>query len=361
MKRQSRRTALAVALLCFAGAAVGAVVYFTRPVSDVPAAPAPAAPPVPGAEAAILADSHGLVTKVGPMLNLRMKSGEVVTLTDRVRCGDLDCPASLATSYRYGGWEEKVGGYLVSVNLGTAQPMVLTYGDDDPSLIDARHEAESDEPTPMPAKAPAAVPTDDSLAGWLKDLTEERDESEKPAIAAHPARVARDGGRLTINLDDKRKLVLEDDLVCGQLACPPQISRSFDYVADSPDGHFHVVRQQWNESETGLLIDGAGAVLPMPSLPSFSPDGKFVVSVVSDLEEAQPQRLQVWALAAGKANLVFSVTAKGEDDTVYDLVGWADATHLRLKRGAWGGDQRSPVMLVNDAAGWHLQDGGLGD
>jgi hypothetical protein len=290
-----------------------------------------------------------------------MKSGEVVTLTDRVKCGDLDCPAGLATSYRYQGWEEKVGGYLLSVNFGTAQPMVLTYGDDDPSLIDARHEAESDEPTPMPSRAPAAVPTDESLAGWLKDLTDERDETEKPAIAAHASRVARDSGRLMIILDDKRTLTFADDLVCGQLACPPQISRSFDYVGDSPDGHFHVVRQQWNESETGLMIDGAGAVLAMPSLPSFSPDGKFVVSVVSDLEEAQPQRLQVWSLDNGKANLVFSVAAKGEDDTVYDLVGWADAGHLRLKRGAWGGEQRNPVMLVHDAAGWHLQEGGLGD
>ncbi|HMA48237.1 MAG TPA: hypothetical protein VKP60_00715 [Magnetospirillaceae bacterium] len=360
MKRQPRRTALAVALLCFAGAAVGAVVYFTRPASESPA-PQVSNAPAPAAEAAALADSHGLVTRTGPALNLRMKSGEVVTLTDRVRCGDLDCPANLATSYRYQGWEEKVGGYLLSVNLGAAQPMVLTYGDDDPSLIDARHEAESEEPTPMPAKAPAAVPTDDSLAGWLKDLTDERDESEKPAIAAHPNRVAREGGRLTMTLDDKRKLVFEDDLVCGQLACPPQISRSFDYVGDSPDGHFHVVRQQWNESETGMLLDGAGAVLSMPSLPSFSPDGKFVVSVVSDLEEAQPQRLQVWALEGGKANLVFSVAAKGEDDTVYDLVGWSDANHLRLKRGAWGGEQRSPVTLVHDAAGWHVQDAGVGE
>lgn len=360
MKRQSRRAAIAVALLCFAGAAIGAAFYFTRPASD-PAAPPPASAPAPAAEAASLVDSHGLVTRSGTALNLRMKSGEVVTLIDRIRCGDIDCPAGIATAYRYEGWEEKVGGYLLSVNLGANQQMVLTYGDDDPSLIDARHEAESDEPTPMPAKAPASVPTDDSLAGWLKDLTDERDETEKPAIAAHPGRVTRDGGRLTLTLDDKRKLVFEDDLVCGQLACPPQISRSFDYVGDSPDQHFHVVRQQWNESETSMLIDGAGAVLSMPSLPSFSPDGKFVVSVVSDLEESQPQRLQVWTLEGGKASLVFSVTAKGEDDTVYDLVGWADANHLRLKRGAWGGDQRSQVMLVHDSAGWHVQDSGAGE
>jgi hypothetical protein len=361
MKRQSRRTAIAVALLCFAGAAVGAVVYFTRPAAESSAPEPSASAPGPAAEAAALADSHGLATRSGPALNLRMKSGEVVTLTDRVRCGDLDCPAGLATSYRYQGWDEKVGGYLLSVNLGRDQPMVLTYGDDDPSLIDARHEAESGEPVPMPARAPAAVPTDDSLAGWLKDLTDEREESEKPALAAHPGRVGREGGRLSLILDDKRKLVFEDDLVCGQLACPPQISRSFDYVGDSPDQHFHVVRQQWNESETGLLIDGSGAVLSMPSLPSFSPDGKFVVSVVSDLEEAQPQRLQVWALEGGKTRLVFSVAAKTEDDTVYDLVGWTDANHLRLKRGAWGGDQRVPVMLVHDGAGWHVEDAGLGE
>jgi hypothetical protein len=212
----------------------------------------------------------------------------------------------------------------------------------------------------MPAKPAAAVKTDESLAGWLKDLTEERAETEKPAlaaIAAHGGHVARDGGRLTVTLDDKRRLVFEDDLICGQLACPPQVSRSFDFTGDSPDGHFHVVRQQWNESELSMLIDGAGGVLSLPGLPSFSPDGKFVVSAVSDLEEAQPQRLQVWALSGGKASSVFALTARGEDDTVYDLVGWTDASHLRLKRGPWGGDQRSPVVLVHDTAGWHLEEG----
>jgi len=362
MKRRSRPTALVVVTLFLAAGAVGAVVYFRRPATEVPPpAPPPPAAATPAAEATAIADSHGLVARNGLGLDLRMKSGEVVTLTDRVACGDIACPPGLATAYRYEGWDEKVGGYRLSVNFGAVQPMVLTYGDDDPSLLDARHEAEGDEPTPMPAKAPAAVATDGSLAGWLKDLTDERDESEKPAIAGHPGKVARQGGTLSVTLDDKRHVLFVDDLVCGQLACPPQISRSFDYVGDSPDGRFRLVRQQWDESESGLLIDGAGSVLAMPSLPSFSPDGKFAVSVVSDLEEAQPQRLQVWSLVDGKAVQVFAVSAKGEDDTVFDLVGWLDAGHLRLKRGSWGGDKRSPVMLVHDGAGWRLEDGGVGE
>jgi hypothetical protein len=362
MRRSSRRAALAAIILCAGAGAVAAVVFWphaalepTPPPLPVPSAEAPAE------EASAIADSHGLVTRDGPALNLRMKSGEVVTLTDHAKCGDLPCPPGLATAYRYLGWDEKVGGYRLAVALNAAQPMVLTYGDDDPTMIDARHQAENAEPTPMPAKAPPAVATDESLAGWLNDLTAERDETEKPAIAAHAQRVQRDGGRLTVVLDDKRRLTFEDDLVCGQLACPPQVSRSFDYVGDSPDGHFHLVREQWNESESAMLVDGAGAILSLPSVPSFSPDGKFVVSVVSELEESQPQRIQVWSLAEGKVTPVFSIGAKGEDDTVYEVVGWSDATHLRLKRGPWGGDKRSPVTLVRDGQSWRLVEGDSAD
>ncbi len=364
MKRSSRRVALAAVLLCIGAGAVAAVMLWPHeapepasPPSPVAGSAVPSAAP-PAAEASLIGDSHGLVVRNGPALELRMKSGEVVVLTDRSKCGDLPCPAGLAPAYRYLGWDEKVGGYRLSVALNAAQPMVLTYSDDDPTLLDARHEAETPEPTPMPAKAPAGVQTDESLSGWLKDLTEERDETEKPAIAAHPQHIQRDGGKLSIILDDKRRLVFEDDLVCGQLACPPQVSRSFDYIGDSPDGHFHLVRQQWNESESAMLVDGSGAILALPTVPSFSPDGKFIVSVVSDLEEAQPQRIQVWSLADGKLTSVFVLAAKGEDDTVYEMVGWSDPSHLRLKRGPWGGDKRSPATLVRDAQGWHLVEGG---
>ncbi|HMA52569.1 MAG TPA: hypothetical protein VKP60_22565 [Magnetospirillaceae bacterium] len=361
MKRSSRRVAFAAVLLCLGAGAVAAVMLWPREATEPTPPPAPLAnnaPAAPIAESAAIAESHGLVTRSGVALDLRMKSGEVVTLTDRAKCGELPCPAGLATSYRYLGWDEKVGGYRLSVAVNAAQPMVLTYGDDDPTMLDSRHEAENLEPTPLPAKAPAAVATDESLSGWLKDLTEERDETEKPAIAAHAQRIQRDGGKLTVILDDKRRLTFEDDLVCGQLACPPQVSRSFDYVGDSPDGHFHLVRQQWNESESAMLIDGTGTILTLPSVPSFSPDGKFIVSVVSDLEEAQPQRVQVWSLADGKITSVFAIPARSEDDTVYELVGWSDASHLRLKRGPWGGDKRSPVTLVRDSQGWHLVESG---
>jgi len=347
MKRSSRRVAFAAVLLCLGAGAIAAVMLWPHEATEPSPSPAPLAnnaPAAPVAESAAIAESHGLVTRAGATLDLRMKSGEVVTLTDRAKCGDLPCPAGLATSYRYLGWDEKIGGYRLSVAFNAAQPMVLTYGDDDP--------------TPLPAKAPAAVATDESLSGWLKDLTEERDETEKPAIAAHPQRIQRDGGKLSVILDDKRRLTFEDDLVCGQLACPPQVSRSFDYVGDSPDGHFHLVRQQWNESESAMLIDGTGTILTLPSVPSFSPDGKFIVSVVSDLEEAQPQRVQVWSLADGKITSVFAIPARGEDDTVYELVGWSDPAHLRLKRGPWGGDKRSPVTLAHDAQGWHLVESG---
>jgi hypothetical protein len=215
-------------------------------------------------------------------------------------------------------------------------------------------------PVPMPATAPPAVATDDSLAEWLADLTAQREQSEKPLIDARAGRVSRQQGTLTLTLGhggSPRTLTLDDDLVCGQVACPPQISRSFDYAGESPDRQFAVVQQQWNEAEEGLLIDQQGGVLVTLSAPSFSPDGAVAVAVLSDLEAAAPRRLEVWALGDGKPSLAFSVAAPEEDDIIYELVGWVDATHLRLKRGPWGSDQRSQVMLVKDTAGWHIEEG----
>ena len=342
------------ALVLLAGGA-GYAIWGRRP------APAPeAAPPVAAVnrgESELLVESHGLARREGGALQLFQKSGEVMVLTDRLQCGDMACPKSLSSSYRYLGWDEKIGGYKLAVTMAASQTMVLTYGEDDPVLVDARHAAEATSPLPMPDVTPPAVKTDDSLAEWLADLTNERDQTEKPLIAAHKDVVSRDGATLSLAYGDRRHLQLIDDLVCGQLACPPQISRSYDYVGESPDGQFHIVHEEGNETEEGLLIDRAGNVLALISVPSFSPDGKFAATAIGDLEASAPHRLEVWDLQGGKANLVFSVPAREDDDTVYEMVGWVDATHLRLKRGSWGGDQRSPIMLLRDTAGWHIEEG----
>jgi hypothetical protein len=349
----SRRTAIAAVCLGVAGAGVAAV-YLLGPRE--PAA-LPVMPSVPHiAEDEALTDSHGLVSRDGPVLHLRMKSGELLDLTNHQQCGDLPCAAPLAVSYRYQGWDERIGGYLLQVSMANSQSMVLTYGDDDPILMDARHGAEAKEPLTMPSATPANVQTDSSLAEWLADLTSERDQNEKPLIAAHPDQAQRNGGKLMLTLEGRRQLVLEDDLVCGQLACPPQISRSYDYLGESPDGHFHVVRQQWNEAELGLLIGQDGNVLVTLSVPSFAPDGHVAVAAISDLEGNAPRRLEVWDLSKGKPALVYAIPAKDEDDTIYEVVGWLDAKHLRLKRGPWGSDRRSPMMLVGDNGGWHVEE-----
>jgi len=62
-------------------------------------------------EAALLAASGGLASRNGPTLDLRLAGGAVLALTDRRRCGDLPCPAPLATRYRFRGWDAQAGGY----------------------------------------------------------------------------------------------------------------------------------------------------------------------------------------------------------------------------------------------------------
>jgi len=355
MKNSLSKTAVAALCLFLAVGAVAALVWTRRPAAEPPVSEVTESG---SSEGDLLAASHGLAKREGARLDLVQKSGESLSLTDHLQCGDLACPKDLAVSYRYLGWDVAIGGYLLQVTMNAGQRMVLTYGDDEPELVDARHAAAAREPVPMPLTVPPPVKTDDSLGEWLADMTADREESEKPLIAAHAEWVSRDGRALTIRLKDQRKLVLQDDLVCGQLACPPQISRSFDYVGTSPDGQLQVVHEEGNEAEEGLLIDRDGLVQITLSVPNFSPDGKAAVAVISDLEASAPRRLELWGLANGKASLVFSLPAREEDDTIYELVGWVDNTHLRLRRGPWGSDQRNAVMLVGDAGGWHIQEGG---
>lgn len=354
MKNSVGKKAVAALCLFLAVGAVAALFWSRRP----PAEPTPAVIEGSKAESELLAASHGLARRDGLRLELVQKSGEILALTDHRQCGDLPCPKDLALSYRYLGWDEAIGGYQLQVDMGANQRMVLTYGDDEPELVDARHGAAAREPVPMPVVIPPPVKTDDSLGEWLADLTADREQNEKPLIAAHSERVSRDGRTLTIRLQDQRNFVLQDDLICGQLACPPQISRSFDYVGTSPDGQFQVVHEEGNETEEGLLINRDGELVVTLSVPSFSPDGKAAVAMISDLEASAPRRLELWDLNDGKASLVFSLPAREEDDTIYEMVAWVDNTHLRLRRGPWGSDQRNAVMLVGDASGWHIQEGG---
>jgi hypothetical protein len=306
-------------------------------------------------EAAALAASNGLGWRASDSLNLRLKSGEILTLTDRLACGDLPCPKELSARYRYLGWDAANGGYDLLVAPSTAPKMVLPFSDDDVTLIDFRLA----EPLPGPAMAlpppPPETEPDESLAEWLTDITNGRNQGEAPLIAASKGKATRDGPHLALRLAGGRTLSLTDDLVCGQVACPQQLFRSYDYAGLSPDGRFHVVEEHWNEANAALLIDSrSGGVSFLLGVPKFAPDGQRAVASVTDLDWSAPRRLEVWSLDGPTPVIEFSLPAKDQDDTVYEVIGWSDSDHVRLRRGPWAADQRTPTMLAHDASGWHL-------
>jgi hypothetical protein len=350
MKRSSRRTLLvAAAAVLLVGLASAAVYVFRQH-------PPPSMPPVSDTtEAVALTASKGLAWRDGDALNLRMKSGDTLMLTDRVSCGDVSCPPTLTVRYRYLGWSEKGGGYRLRLAPSTAEEMLLPYNDDSPTLLDA-HQPPPGPPLAQPAApAPSAAPNE-TLAEWLADVAEGRSQNEAPLIAQTNGKVARDGTKLALTLQDGHKFALTDDLACGGVTCPPQVFRAFDFSGASPDGRYWLVTQRWDEAEAALLVDSrSGTATPLLSGPKFSPDGSRVAAAVSDLEWAPPHRLEVWSLGGTAPTLEFSLSAAQADDTVYEIVGWPDATHLRLRRGSWSSEQRTEAMLVYDAGTWHLQ------
>lgn len=311
-------------------------------------------------EAPLLAASDGLVWRDGDTLNFRLKSGEILTLTDRSKCGDLPCPKELSIRYRYLGWDGAAGGYAMLVTPAAARRVILPFSDDDVTLVDARRIDRPAKPLPLPEQ-PAAVGPNESLIAWLTDITSGRNQGEAPAIAASHGRAARHGDSLVLTLTDGRTLVLTDDVSCGQVACPQEIFRSYDYVGASPDGRYQVVEEHWREANAALLIDSRkGGVSVLLGLPKFSPDGTRAIASVTDLEWTAPRRLEVWSLTGTKPSIEFSLSAKEQDDTVFEVTSWNDADHVQLRRGPWASGQRSPAMLAHDGSGWHLaaDDGG---
>jgi hypothetical protein len=322
-----------------------------------PPEPSPSTSPTPDAkdEATSLTTSNGLAWRDGASLNIRLKSGEILTLTNRLTCGDLPCPKELSARYRFLGWNGKNGGYDLQIIPSTVPQIFLPFTDDDVTLLDSRHvEPASGTPLPLPAPPPEAAP-DESLAEWLTDITNGRNQGEAPLIAASHGKASRDGTRLKLTLADGHNLVLTDDLICGQVACPQQIFRSYDYAGLSPDGRFHVVEEHWNEANAGILVDcRTGGVSFLLGVPKFAPDGKRAVASVTDLEWSAPRRLEVWSLSGSAPGIEFSLSAKDEDDTIYEVIGWSDSEHVRLRQGPWAAEQRNPAMLAHDGSGWHL-------
>lgn len=349
------RSPILVLILVLAAVATG-LAFHTRP----PAPPDHGQPAGDGIdEPAALAASGGIAWRDGAVLSLRLKSGEVMALTDRADCGDLPCPPDVARGYRYLGWDSAAGGYLLGGTATGGNEMLLPWTDEPPVLTDARHASPAEIPLPAP---PAAAPADPDLADWLHEIADGRIQSEAPQIAAARGRARRDGPLLTLSLTDGRKLQLADDLVCGQASCPPQVARSFDFAGTSPDGRFLLVEEHWDEANGALLVDGkTGAATLLLGLPKFSPDGRRAAATVSDLEWSAPRRLEIWLLSGASPQLDYALAAQDEDDTIYEVVSWTDADHLLLRRGPWTGSARSEVMLVHDGAGWHLQTADAGN
>ncbi len=347
-----RRLALATLVLSTAAGIAGATLWLR------PDEPPPVAVPTPDIqdEASALAASKGLGWRDNDSLSLRLKSGETLTLTDRMTCGDLPCPKELSARYRYLGWNNMNGGYDLLVTPSNAPKILLPYSDDDVMLIDARHaERTSGAPLSLPPPPPPAEP-DESLSEWLTDITNGRNQGEAPLIAASHGKASREGARLKLMLADGHHLTLTDDLICGQVACPQQIFRSYDYAGLSPDGRFHVVEEHWNEANAAILVDSrTGIVSFLLGVPQFAPNGKRAVASVTDLAWSAPRRLEVWSLSGAAPGIEFSLSAKDEDDTVYEVLGWSDSDHVRLRRGPWAAEQRSPAMLAHDNGGWHLE------
>lgn len=308
-------------------------------------------------EGALLAASRGLANREGPSLALAMETGAVIVLTDRMSCGDLPCPGAIAARYRYRGWDAVAGGHRILVGTPNPTLMVLPWDMpwDRPALIDADlAPPRAQGPLQLPPPPPVVAP-DIGLADWLGQAESDRDPVEAPHLAESGGRVARAGAMLALKLGNGRTLALTDDLVCGQLVCPPQIVQAFEYLGASPDGRFHVVADHWYEGGLALLIDAAGGgATVVAGPPRFSPDGKRVAAAALDLESRGPRDLEVWSLAGATPTLEFAVKS-GAGQDLYEIVGWDDADHLRLRRGPIDAPQRIPTMLAHTADGWHLE------
>jgi hypothetical protein len=310
------------------------------------------------AEAAAIAASHGLVRRDGPVLSFVLATGAALALTDRLVCGDLPCPERATTRYRYTGWDAKAAGYRLQVGARLPVDMTLAWAlaGDDPVLFNANALlVRKEKAMAMPA-APPPRKIDAGLADWLANTAGARDAIEAPRIAKSAGRVSRSGSALMLALDDGRKLALTDDLACGQLVCPPEVVIGFEYHGADPSGRFHAIEEHFYETGDALLFDArSGTVTSVAGPIAFSPDGNRAVAVMNDPEPRGSHDIEIWSLAGAAPALEFSYTGDGEN--TYEVTSWDDPDHIRLTRGKWRAEPRTPVMLAHVASGWHLQNG----
>lgn len=308
------------------------------------------------AEQAAISDSNGLVHRDGGVLSLIVNTGAALALTDRLVCGDLPCPEGAAKAYRYRGWDARAGGYRLRIGTRKPAEMILAWelAGDDPILFDANHLLLHTGGSLAMPTAIAPVTLDTGLADWLANTAGARDQVEAPRLANSGGRASRKDSSLTLALKDGRKLVLTDDLGCGQLICPPEVVIGFEYRGADAKDRFHAIDEHFYESSNALLFDlQSGAITTVAGPISFSADGGRAIAVMNDPEPKGQHDIEIWSLAGDTPALEFAYTGDGE--TTYEVVGWDDADHVRLSKGAWRATPRIPVMLGHDPSGWHLQ------
>ena len=312
----------------------------------------PAAPPASSNDAAALATSGGLAWRQNNVLFLRLKTGEILSLTDRIMCGDFPCPPFLVNRYRYLGWNEKLVGYRLMLSDDRPHEVFLPF-EGDPAFLDPEHtEPPEESPISQPTSPPEVI-RDHSLEEWAAHITVSRNQTESPHLSSDK-RVTREGDQLNLSLDNNRHFILIDDLVCNQAVCPTQ--QNFELVGSSPDGRYRLVNQHTNESTATLLINvSTGNVTPLLNIPLFSPDGKWAVSVATDFEQTAPHRLEIFSLIDEKPTLTFFVSANDKDTTAYELGMWQDNQHLTLYRHDWKKTQHIPVILAYNNSAWHFK------
>jgi hypothetical protein len=307
-----------------------------------------------GGESALIAASHGLVVRQGPVLTLYLKSGAGLALTDRLTCGDLPCPEHAATQYRYRGWDAKSGGYRLAIGVDHPAELTLAWelAGDDPVLFNANDLfLRSDKGLAMPERPPA-IKIDANLADWLANTASDQEKVEGPRIAKSGGRVVRAGAGLTLATADGRKLVLTDDLLCGQLICPPEIYIGYEYRGADPTGRFHAIEEHFYETGDAFLFDAkSGGVTRVAGPVAFSPDGARAVATMNDPQPHGQHDIEIWSLAGAAPSLEYCYVGDGEN--TYETVRWDDPGHIRFTRGKWQSETRESLTLIHDATGWH--------
>ncbi|MEA4836823.1 MAG: hypothetical protein VB101_00870 [Rhodospirillaceae bacterium] len=319
---------------------------------------APGPGPEDADERAAMIESRGLAWRDGPGLHIRMDTGAVLVLTDRMQCGALPCPSPLVVQYRYRGWDKAAAGYRLAIGLGGDHWDAILPFAGDPVLIEVERAGTASSGTLPQPESPAPVSDDARLKEWLSGIAAGRDRREQAALATADGLARRDGAVLTLRLSKDESLRLTDDLACGQLACPPGIFRSFAYAGLDPGKRFHAVIERSDEMNWAFLIARAdGALTPLLGPPVFSPDGRHVASAIDSLEGVESRRLEIVDLSGDAPRVAFTLSAKGVDDSIYAIEGWDGGNRLRLLKAPWGEpEKRRTVLLTAGPGGFRVQE-----